>query len=121
MLAALLTIVGYSINDTIVIFDRLRENFRKMRTADALEVVNRSVNETLSRTVMTSALTALVLVALWLFGGELNKPFAVTVLAGIILGTYSSIYIASPVAVALGVDRKALMPVQKEGVGAEGP
>lgn len=115
VLAALLTTVGYSLNDTIVIFDRIRENFRKMRTAQALEVVNASVNQTLSRSIMTHVTTALVLVALWVFGGHLNQPFAVTMLMGVVIGTYSSIYIASPVAVALGVDRKALMPVQKEG------
>ena len=115
VLAALLTVVGYSLNDTIVIFDRIRENFRKMRNADALEVVNASVNQTLSRSIMTHVSTSLVLIALWAFGGHLNEPFAVTMLMGVVIGTYSSIYIASPVAVALGVDRKALMPVQKEG------
>jgi len=120
VLAALLTVIGYSINDTIVVFDRVRENFRKMRTASALQVVNTSINETLSRTLMTGTNTAMVLIALWVFGGELNRPFAVTVLIGLLIGTYSSIYIASPVAVALGVDRKALMPVQKEGLGADG-
>ncbi|MGQ0657011.1 MAG: protein translocase subunit SecF [Chromatiales bacterium] len=119
VLAALLTVIGYSINDTIVVFDRIRENFRKMRTAGALEVVNTSVNETLSRTLMTGTTTAMVLTAFCIFGGEINRPFAVTVLLGLVIGTYSSIYIASPVAVALGVDRKALMPVQKEGVGAD--
>ncbi len=121
VLAALLTVIGYSINDTIVVFDRIRENFRKLRNADALKVVNVSINETLSRTLMTGITTAMVLTALLVFGGELNRPFAITVLLGLLIGTYSSIYIASPVAVALGVDRKALMPVQKEGVGAERP
>lgn len=121
VLAALLTVIGYSINDTIVVFDRIRENFRKLRNADALTVVNTSINETLSRTLMTGVTTAMVLVALLVFGGELNRPFAITVLLGLVIGTYSSIYIASPVAIALGVDRKALMPVQKEGIGAERP
>lgn len=120
VLAALLTVVGYSLNDTIVIFDRIRENFRKMRNADALEVVNASVNQTLSRSIMTHVSTSLVLIALWAFGGHLNEPFAVTMLMGVVIGTYSSIYIASPVAVALGVDRKALMPVQKEGGTSDG-
>ncbi|MCC6713911.1 MAG: protein translocase subunit SecF, partial [Gammaproteobacteria bacterium] len=72
-------------------------------------------------TLMTGVTTAMVLVALLVFGGELNRPFAITVLLGLVIGTYSSIYIASPVAIALGVDRKALMPVQKEGIGAERP
>jgi preprotein translocase subunit SecF len=115
VLAALLTVIGYSINDTIVVFDRIRENFRKMRSASALEVVNASVNQTLSRTLMTGVTTILVLVGMLAFGGELIRPFCVTVLIGLIIGTYSSIYIASPIAVALGVDRKALMPVVKEG------
>jgi preprotein translocase subunit SecF len=121
VLAALLTVVGYSLNDTIVIFDRIRENFRKMRNADALQVVNASINQTLSRSIMTHVTTALVLLALWIFGGHLNRGFAVTMLLGVVIGTYSSIYIASPVAVALGVDRKALMPVQKEGAGTDRP
>jgi len=121
VLAALLTVIGYSINDTIVVFDRIRENFRKMRTAGALEVVNASVNETLSRTLMTGTTTAMVLTAFLIFGGEVNRPFAVTVLLGLVIGTYSSIYIGSPIAVALGVDRKALMPVQREGLSADGP
>jgi preprotein translocase subunit SecF len=121
VLAALLTVVGYSLNDTIVIFDRIRENFRKMRNAEPLAVVNASINETLSRSIMTHVTTSLVLLALWLAGGHLNRSFAVTMLIGVVVGTYSSIYIASPVAVALGVDRKALMPVQKEGIEADRP
>lgn len=118
VLAAIMTVAGYSINDTIVVFDRIRENFRKMRQAPALAVVNAAINETLSRTIMTGTMTGMVLLALWFFGGELNAPFAVTVLLGLVIGTYSSIYVASPVAVALGVDRKTLLPVQKEGLGA---
>jgi preprotein translocase subunit SecF len=119
VLAALLTVVGYSLNDTIVIFDRIRENFRLMRSAPALEVVNASINQTLSRSIMTHVTVALVLIALWVFGGHLNRPFAVTMLLGVVIGTYSSIYIASPVAVLLGVDRKAMLPVRKEGLGAD--
>ncbi len=120
VLAAILTVIGYSINDTIVVFDRIRENFRKMRTASPLEVINTSVNQTLSRTLMTGVTTILVLVAMLVFGSEMIRPFCVTVLLGLLIGTYSSIYIASPIAVALGVDRKALMPVVREGAEADG-
>jgi preprotein translocase subunit SecF len=115
ILAAILTVIGYSINDTIVVFDRIRENFRKMRTGTSAEVVNASLNQTLSRTLMTGVTTLMVLAALLIFGGEIIRGFALTVILGILIGTYSSIYVASPVALALGVTKADLMPVKKEG------
>ena len=115
ILAAILTVIGYSINDTIVVFDRIRENFRRMRTGTSAEVVNASLNQTLSRTLMTGVTTLMVLAALLIFGGEIIRGFALTVILGILIGTYSSIYVASPVALALGVTKADLMPVKKEG------
>ena len=115
VLAAILAIIGYSLNDTIVVFDRIRENFIKLRTGTPMEVTNISINQTLSRTLMTSFTTLLVVVALFLFGGELIHGFATALLVGIIVGTYSSIYVASSAALALGVRKSDLMPVEKEG------
>ena len=116
VLAACLAVIGYSLNDTIVVFDRIRENFRKMRKESPMEVVNISLNQTLSRTLMTSGTTMLVLVALFIFGGELIHGFSTALLIGIFVGTYSSIYIASTAALMLGVSKQDLMPVQKEGL-----
>ncbi len=110
--AALLTIIGYSVNDTIVVFDRIRENVRLMkRGASFDEVINRSINETLSRTVMTSALTLLSVIVLLVLGGEVLRPFAWALICGIIVGTYSSIFVASPVLIEwkAGDDLKAKM------------
>jgi preprotein translocase subunit SecF len=115
ILAAILAIIGYSLNDTVVVFDRVRENFRRMRTAGVVETFNTSLNQTLSRTIMTGMTTMLVLVALLLEGGETLKGFSITLILGVIIGTWSSIYVASPVAIALGVSRKDLLPVEKEG------
>jgi preprotein translocase subunit SecF len=115
VLAALLAVVGYSLNDTIVVFDRVRENFHKLRDTAPVEVFNISLNETLSRTIVTGLTTLLVLVALLIFGGETITGFAVALIAGIIIGTYSSIYTASPATLALGITKEDLMPVQKEG------
>ena len=115
VLAAVLAVIGYSLNDTIVVFDRIRENFRKMRKGDTVEVMNGSVNQTLSRTLMTSGTTLLVLLALYLVGGEVIRSFALALIVGIVIGTYSSIYVASPVTLLLGVSRADLMPVKKEG------
>ena len=95
-IAAVLTIAGYSINDTVVIFDRVRENLRKYKNIDLIEVFNMSINNTLSRTVMTSITTLLALFSLYLFGGEVIKPFALTMIIGVLVGTYSSIFIAVP-------------------------
>lgn len=115
VLAAVLAVIGYSLNDTIVVFDRVRESFRRMRSATPVEVFNTSLNQTLSRTIMTSFATLLVLIALFYWGGEIIHGFATALIVGIVVGTYSSIYVASPVALALGVSRKDLLPVEKEG------
>ncbi len=115
VLAAVLAVIGYSLNDTIVVFDRVRDNFLKMRKQDAEQVVNRSINQMLGRTVMTSLTTMLVLVVLFALGGELIHGFATALIIGIFIGTYSSIYIASAFALALGIDRKDLLPPVKEG------
>jgi preprotein translocase subunit SecF len=112
-LAAVLAVIGYSLNDTVVIYDRIRENFRKMRKAPVTEVVNRAVNETLSRTVMTSGLTLLVVVVLYFFGGPSIHYFSLALIIGVVVGTYSSIYIAGALAVMLGLDREALIPQAK--------
>jgi preprotein translocase subunit SecF len=114
-LAAVLTVMGYSLNDTIVVFDRVRENFRKMRKASPLDVVNASINQTLSRTIMTSTLTLVVILALFFLGGPTIHSFAIALIIGIIIGTYSSIYVAGALAVGLGLTHKDLLPsVKKE-------
>jgi len=115
VLAAVLAVIGYSLNDTIVVFDRVRENFLKLRKGTPEEVVNISLNQTLSRTLMTSLTTLLVLIALFVFGGELIHGFATALIVGVIVGTYSSIYVASSAALALGVSKEDLMPPEKEG------
>ena len=114
VLAALLAVIGYSLNDTIVVFDRIRENFRRMRKVSPVEVVNASLNQTLTRTLMTSLTTLLVLSALFFLGGEIIRPFSTALIFGVIIGTYSSIYVASPVTLALGISKQDLMPVEKE-------
>ncbi|HYF98253.1 MAG TPA: protein translocase subunit SecF, partial [Coxiellaceae bacterium] len=105
VLAAVLTVIGYSLNDTIVVYDRVRENFRKIRKATPTEIMDLSINETLSRTIMTSGLTLLVVIALFVFGGAMIHNFALALIIGIVVGTYSSIYIAGSLAVALGLNR----------------
>ncbi|MEE4217285.1 MAG: protein translocase subunit SecF, partial [Xanthomonadales bacterium] len=115
VVAALLAVIGYSLNDTIVLFDRIRENFPKLRSHSPIEVVNTSVNETLSRTLMTSLTTLLVLIALFSFGGEIIHAFAFTLIIGVLVGTYSSIYVASTTLLELGVSKFDLMQVEKEG------
>ena len=115
VLAAILAVIGYSLNDTIVVFDRVRENFRKLRHGSSEEIMNISLNETLSRTLMTSFTTVLVLVALATLGGEIIHNFSIALLVGIFIGTYSSIYVASPVVLALGVSQEDLMEPVKEG------
>ena len=115
VLAAVLAVIGYSLNDTIVVFDRVRENFRRVRRGSTEEVMNRSLNQTLSRTLMTSLTTLLVLAALFVLGGELIRGFATALVVGVLIGTYSSIYVASVSALALGVSRADLLPVKKEG------
>ncbi len=121
ILAALLTVIGYSLNDTIVVFDRIRENFRRMRTDDSVEIVDVSLTQTLSRTLITSGTTLMVLVSLFLKGGALIHGFALALLIGIVVGTYSSIYVASALALRLGVNRETMLPpvVEKEGADQE--
>ena len=118
VVAALLAVIGYSLNDTIVLFDRIRENFPRMRKSNPVEVVNTSVNQTLARTLMTSGTTLLVLIALFIFGGEIIHAFAFTLIVGVMVGTYSSIYVASSTLLALGVSKFDLLQVEKEGAGA---
>ncbi len=113
-LAAVLAVIGYSLNDTIVIFDRIRENFRKVRKGTPVEIVNLSINQTLSRTVMTSATTLVVVLALFFLGGEMIHGFATAFIIGIVIGTYSSIYVAGALAVALGLNKQDLMPIAKK-------
>lgn len=115
ILAAVLAIIGYSLNDTIVVFDRVRENYLKLRKASSEESVNISINQTLSRTIVTSLTTLLVLVALFIFGGEVIHGFSLAMIIGVVIGTYSSIYVASSSLLMMGVTREALLPPEKEG------
>ncbi len=115
ILAAILAIIGYSLNDTIVLFDRIRENFLKLRKADNVESVNISINNTLARTLVTSLTTLLVLAALFFFGGEIIHGFSLAMIIGVLVGTYSSIYVASSSLLMMGVTREALLPPEKEG------
>ena len=119
VLAALLAVIGYSLNDTIVVFDRIRENFRKVRRAEPIEVVNISLTETLDRTLVTSLTTLLVLACLALFGGEMINGFAVALIVGVCIGTYSSIYVAANVLMLMNVNKEDLMIPVKEGVDQE--
>lgn len=112
-LAGLLAVIGYSLNDTIVVFDRVRENFVKLRRSTPLEIMNISINQTLSRTIMTSMLTLFVVVSLFVYGGETIRGFALALIIGIVIGTYSSIYVAGALAVVLGLDKKDFMPKAK--------
>ena len=114
-LAALLAIIGYSLNDTIVVSDRIRENFRRMRSGTPLEMVNVSLNQTLGRTLITSFTTLLVLFSILFIGGEATQGFAVALIIGVVIGTYSSIYIASNVILYMNVTREDLMVPVKEG------
>ena len=115
VLAAILAVIGYSLNDTIVVFDRIRENFRKLRKGDTPEIMNVSINQTVSRTVITSGTTLLALIALFIFGGEVLRGFSFALIIGVIVGTYSSIFVASGSALMMGIERQDLMPVEKEG------
>ena len=116
-LAALLAVIGYSLNDTIVVSDRIRENFRAMRRGTPTEIVNRSLNQTLGRTLVTSLTTLLVLGALLLAGGEQIAGFATALAIGVVVGTYSSIYVAANVLLAMGVTKQDMALPEKEGVG----
>ena len=119
VLAALLAVIGYSLNDTIVVSDRIRENFRKVRRSDSVEIINISLTETLGRTLVTSLTTLLVLMALALFGGEMINGFAIALIVGVMIGTYSSIYVAANTLLLLGVDKEDLMIPVKEGAEQE--
>ncbi|NRP16451.1 protein translocase subunit SecF [Marinobacterium sp. xm-a-152] len=114
VLAAVLAVIGYSLNDTIVVYDRIRENFRIMRKGGPIEIMNSSLSQTLSRTLVTSLTTALVLVALLVFGGETIRGFAIALLAGVVIGTYSSIYVAANLLLALKITKEDLIPPPKE-------
>lgn len=115
VLAAVLAVIGYSINDTIVVYDRVRENFRKVRQAEPAEVINISMSQTLSRTFMTSFTTLLVLWALQFFGGELIHNFSLALIVGVIIGTFSSVYVAANILMAMNTTKEDLMPPVKEG------
>ena len=113
-LAAVLAVIGYSLNDTIVVFDRVRENFLETRKGSALEIINAAINQTLARTIVTGLTTLIVLVCLFLYGGEILRGFSDALIVGIIVGTYSSIFIASAVVVLLGISREDLLPPTPE-------
>jgi len=119
VLAAVLAVIGYSLNDTIVVFDRIRENFRKIRKGDTVSIINTSLNQTIARTLVTSLTTLLVLSALFIFGGEIIHSFALALIVGVLIGTYSSIYVASTSVILMGVSKADLMPVKKEGAGPD--
>lgn len=120
VLAAILALIGYSLNDTIVVYDRIRENFRALRNKSTEEIMNISVNVTLSRTIMTSLTVFLVLVSLFFLGGEVIHNFSIALLFGVVFGTYSSIFIASPMALLLGISSEDLMIPVKEGAELDG-
>jgi preprotein translocase subunit SecF len=116
VMAAVLAVIGYSLNDTIVVADRIRENFRKLRKGEPVEVINISLTETLARTLVTSFTTLLVLFALFIFGGELIRGFSLALIVGVFVGTYSSIYVAANVLLLMGISKADLMLPVKEGV-----
>ncbi len=120
VLAALLAVIGYSLNDTIVVFDRIRENFRRIRKGTSEAILNTSINQTLSRTLITSLTTLLVLFALFLFGGEVIHAFSIALIVGVIVGTYSSIFVAGSSLLALNVSKEDLMPVEKANLNEDG-
>lgn len=121
VLAAILAVIGYSLNDTIVVSDRIRENFRKLRVGTPTEIIDTSLTQTLNRTLITSMTTILVLLALFFKGGALIHGFSTALLFGVFIGTYSSIYVASSVALSLGITKEDLMPpeIEKEGADQE--
>lgn len=119
VLAALLAVIGYSLNDTIVVADRIRENFRKMRVGEPWDIINQSIHETISRTINTSGTTLVVLLALYFLGGEAINNFALALIVGVVVGTYSSIYVSANMLMVMGVTREDLMDPAKEGTGEE--
>lgn len=121
VLAAVLAVLGYSVNDTVVVFDRIRENFKRMRRGEPMEIMNAAINQTLSRTIMTSGMTLLVVIALLVVGGAALRGFSLALLIGIIVGTYSSIYIASATALMLGVSRQHFAAKKRASAAEEQP
>jgi preprotein translocase subunit SecF len=113
VLAAILAVIGYSLNDTIVVYDRIRENFRKMRKGDRFDVINAAINDTLPRTILTSLTTLFVVLTLLIFGGEALRGFSIALMVGVIVGTYSSIFIASPAVLMLGIQREDMLEAEK--------
>jgi preprotein translocase subunit SecF len=113
VLAAVLAVIGYSLNDTIVVYDRIRENFRKMRKGDRFDVINAAINDTLPRTILTSLTTLFVVLTLLIFGGEALRGFSIALMIGVIVGTYSSIFIASPAVLMLGIQREDMLEAEK--------
>ena len=120
VLAAVLTVIGYSLNDTVVVFDRIRENFRRVRKGTVIEIMDRSVNETMSRTIITAGTVFLVVVTLYFFGGPTLHGFSLALIVGVVFGTYSTIYVASASVVALGISRTDLLKVPKEELELDG-
>ena len=116
VLAAILAVVGYSLNDTIVIFDRIRENFRSMRTAKTLDILNSAITQTIKRTIITSSTTLLVLLSLYVFGGSSLEGFSIALIVGVLIGTYSSIFVASTSIFYLDISTTDLIPVKREEV-----
>ena len=114
VMAAILAVIGYSLNDTIVVFDRIRENFLSTRHVDPAKIINGALNQTLSRTIMTSLTTLLVLLALFFLGGEIIHGFAIALLIGVLIGTYSSIYVASSMILTMGITKEDMLPSEKE-------
>jgi preprotein translocase subunit SecF len=122
VLAAVLTVIGYSINDSIVIADRIRENFRLLRGMTPAEVINKSLNQVLARTIVTAGLTFLTVLAMLIFGGEMIRGFSIALAIGVVMGTYSSIYVLAALLIATGIKREDLLvPVVEEGPTQEGP
>jgi preprotein translocase subunit SecF len=113
VLAAVLAVIGYSLNDTIVVFDRIRENFRKMRKGDRVQIINAAINDTLPRTILTSMTTMFVVLTLLIFGGEALRGFSIALMIGVVVGTYSSIFIASPSVLLLGIQREDMLEPEK--------
>jgi preprotein translocase subunit SecF len=121
VLAAVLAILGYSVNDTVVVFDRIRENFRRLRRSDITEIIDNAITRTLARTFMTAITTQLMVLAMLLFGGEVLYGFALALTIGIVVGTYSSVLVASPVIMWLGISREDMLPPKTEGAADNRP
>ncbi len=119
VLAGVLAILGYSVNESVVVFDRIRENFRTMRTAPVAQIIDNAITRTMSRTIITHSMTELMVLSMLFFGGEVLFYFALALTIGIVFGIYSSVLVASPIVMWLGVSREKLMPIKKEGVEAD--